>query len=72
MNFVETVNVYHAIKYLLHNYIGMLMNLITDTYCIPIDKVVDPFTLNVFFQTCFAELHVDEIEDSISFELSAI
>ena len=48
------------------------MNLITDTDCIPIDKIVDRFTLYVFFQTYFAELHVDEIEDSISLEPSVI
>ena len=31
MNFIETMNVYHTVKYLLHNYIGMLMNLVMDT-----------------------------------------
>ena len=70
MNFIETMNVYHTIKYLLQNFIGMLMNLLMNTDCIPIDKVVDRFTLYVFFQTYFTELHVDEIEDSIIFELS--
>jgi len=50
----------------------MLMNLITDTDGVPNDKAVDSSSLYVIFQTNFAELHIDEIENSISFEPSEI
>jgi len=70
VNFFATMNVHHTVKYLLHNFICMLVNLITDTDGVPIDKAVDSFSLYVIFQTYFAELHVNEIEGSIRFEPS--
>ena len=70
MNLVETMNVDHTVKYLLHNFICMLMNFIMDTDNVPIDKAVDSSSLYVILQTYFAELHIDEIEGSIRFEPS--
>jgi len=69
---MTTMNVYHAVKYLLHNFVCMLMNLVTDADGIPIDKAIDSSSLNIILQTYFTELHVDEIEDTISYEPSII
>jgi len=71
VNFIATMNVYDTVKYLLHDFICMLMDLIMDTDSVPVDKAVDSSTSYVIFQICFAELHVNEIESSIRFEPSA-
>ena len=65
------MNVYHTVKYLLHDFICMLMNLITALDGVPINKAIDSSSLYVIFQTYFAELHVDEIEGAVRFEPSA-